>query len=360
MKKNKNIALLCASLSRGGAERVLISLAKYFKNNGYDAKIITSYKVDNEYEIPEGIKRINLTGKINSSGNFISRTFGSIKELRKTIKKEDIDILIIMGTPNCIYGITGSIFTKAKVIVSERNDPRHFTGKRSTKFLSRFLMKFADRFVFQTEDAKKFYDKQLKGRGTVIHNPILVDNLPEFFTGDREKTIVSMGRLNPQKNQKMLIDAFAEISEKIPEYKLIIYGEGSLRNDLESQIKELHLEDKISLPGNFLDVHERIKKASLFVMSSDFEGMPNALIEAMALGLPCISTDCPCGGPKELIENNKNGVLVPVNDESALVKQMLKIINNKEYATSISKEAVKIKNHLDIKNIGKQWEDYII
>lgn len=349
------LGIVCGSLSRGGAERVAIYLAEYMKQVNIDVCIITAGKAKNEYKMPEGIERINL----NESLNKIKALVVQVIKMNKIVKEKNIDIILIMGVPLCIYAIPGCFFTNAKIIVSERNDPEHFAGKRIVKIVSRCLIKMADGFVFQTRDAEKYYNKLLKKRSVVIPNPLLAENLPQPYQGKREKIIVSSGRLNKQKNQKMLIQVFTEIAEKIPEFKLIIYGEGELRQELETEIRHLNMEERILLPGNVTDLHERIRKASIFVLTSNFEGMPNALIEAMALGIPCISVDCPCGGPRELIKDGVNGILIPIEDTTLLKKAIINIIERSDYAASLGREAVNIKRTLNLDAIGMKWLEYL-
>ena len=338
------------SLARGGAERVTVYLAEYLARNGVACDIITERVYDHEYDVPNGVNRICL-----SRGNYFSK----VHELRKLIKQSGADVLLVMAVPNCIYASLAALGLKIRVVVSERNDPANFLGKPAVKHLSRFLMKFAHGFVFQTNDAKAYYAKKLSGRGTVIPNPLFTDSLPPAYEGEREKNIVSAGRLVPQKNQKMLIDAFSIFSKDHPDFSLTIYGEGALRGALETQARELGLDGKVFLPGNVSDLLQRTKSSAAFVMSSDFEGMPNALIEAMAIGLPCISTDCPCGGPGELINNGENGLLVPVGDTAALSDALKKLVDNPQLSEKIQKNAPSIRERLDSDLIGKAWLDYL-
>jgi len=221
-------------------------------------------------------------------------------------------------------------------------------------------MKLADGFVFQTEDAKLFYSKLLKGRGVVIPNPLFVEGMPEPYLGTREQRIVTAGRLVDQKNQKMLIEAFSIIASDYPNYILDIYGEGPNRSLLQNLILSKQLQDRVFLKGNVPDILERIKKASCFVMSSDFEGMPNALIEAMALGLPCISTDCPCGGPKELISDGLNGMLVKVGNVDNLADCLRRLLSNEKMANEMGSNAVKVREKLDAGKVVNDWNDYFM
>lgn len=347
----KKLGIIVGSLGRGGAERVSIYLAAYFRNHGWDCDIITLSKQENEYELSNGIKRYiayeTQTGVL-----------GKIKKLREKIKESSPDIILIMDTPLCTYTVLSMIGLKIPFIVSERNDPTHFSGNKLNIKIARFFMKKANGFVFQTNDAKRFYEKSLHGKGTVIPNPLVIENLPEVYSGEREKRIAAVGRLHMQKNHAMLIRAFAEVHKKYSEYFLDIYGEGPLENELKKLCCELGISDYVCFHGNVTDVVERIKKSAMFVMPSDFEGMPNALIEAMAVGLPCISTDCPIGGPKDLIENDVNGLLVKVGDDTELVKKITHFIENTKLAEKCGKSAANIRRKLDSNLIGKCWLEY--
>ncbi len=342
----KKLAIYCDSLSRGGAERVTICLAKYMIDAGISCDIITTRYGKEEYELPIGVTRYCADSR-------------SIKVLRKLFKKSGADTLLIMGVPICVFGIPASRRLNMKVVVSERNAPSMFAGRKSTKVLSRFLMKFADGFVFQTNDAKNFYAKVLNNRGTVIPNPIILDGFPEVYRGKRNSCIVTAGRLVGQKNHELLIKAFSKIANKYPDVNLIIYGEGNLRESLVALVKELDLWGRVNLPGNKENLPDLIKSSMLFVLPSHFEGMPNALIEAMALGLPCIATDCPCGGPRELIQNGKNGILVPVDDESALVDAMDNLISNELLRNKLGDKASEVRKSLNVSTIGATWKNFL-
>lgn len=354
----KKLVIICASLSRGGAERVAVYLSKYMVDRGVETTIVTADRKENEYVPFDGVVRYSLSDELKNS-NKVFRLFYQSNQLRAFLKANNIDTVLIMGVPLCIFAIPGCVGTGVKVIVSERNDPKHFAGKTIVKYLSRLFMKKADGYVFQTEEAKQFYGNGLGGNTIVISNPLLLERLPNSYDGERDKCIVTAGRLNPQKNQKLLIDSFAEIEKEYPDYKLVIYGEGYLERELKEYVVSKGIKEKVFFPGNVSDLLERINSASVFVMTSDFEGMPNALIEAMAIGLPCISTDCPCGGPRELIENRKNGILVSVNNKSELVLGIKTLLDDKELANKMGSEAKKIRTILNMDNIGEKWYKFL-
>jgi glycosyltransferase involved in cell wall biosynthesis len=172
--------------------------------------------------------------------------------------------------------------------------------------------------------------------------------------------VVGVGRLEEQKNFFLLIRAFKQLIHSYPDYKLVIYGEGNLRSELEGYASKKLPNDSFHFPGNNADLLNSIKDAEMFVLSSNYEGFPNVLIEAMAIGMPVISTDCPSGGPTELIRNGENGYLVPVNDDLAMFNSMLKIVQNSEYSTQMGKNATLVKEKYEAQAISELWLQYLI
>lgn len=351
----KNLIIYVDSLKRDGAERVSVNLSKYMTQQGVSCMLLTEWISENEYPVPDGVRRVS----IGVHGNKYVHYMQNVIKMRKILKQSSADTLLVMDLPGCLLAIPAAFGLKMKVVVSERNDPTHFPGKQIVAKVSRWLMSKADGFVFQTSGAKSFYKNITNNRGVIIPNPLFIDDLPQPFNGERKKAIVTAGRLTAQKNQKLLIEAYNEVQKRHPDYKLIIYGEGALRQTLTDQIKELNISEKVQMPGNKLDLLQRMKDSALFVMSSDFEGMPNALLEAMAIGLPCVSTDCPCGGPRAVIESGKNGLLVPVGNAEELEAAIEEMITDTEMADKMANEATKIRITLDSNNICKQWKDYL-
>ena len=349
--------LFCiGNLSKGGAERVVANLCNYLIKED-EVTIVTTKGKKSEYVLDERIK-IDCLENEEPNKNFILKNIERIKKLQKIVKKEKPDI-IISFLPEPSYRILFlKIFNhKLKVIVSVRNDPKVEYKSILSKCVMKILYPLANGFVFQTQEAKEYFNKNIQKKSVIIPNPIKEEFLCEPYTGKREKIIITVGRLEEQKNHKMLIDAFSKLPKEFSEYKLIIYGEGSLRRDLEKKIKDLNLLEKFLLPGQVDNIKDKIYKASLFVLSSNYEGMPNALMEAMALGIPCISTDCPCGGPRFLIKDGYNGYLIPTNDIYSLCKTMQNVLGKDQ--TEISKRANKIIVNLNPNKINKDWHEYI-
>ena len=187
----------------------------------------------------------------------------------------------------------------------------------------------------------------------IIPNPVTV----ACHASNTQPRIVSVGRLTPQKNQKLLIDAFKQICNSYPEHTLSIYGDGELKEKLSKMIVDYGIDNKVFLHGNIENVHEEISNSELFVLPSNYEGLSNALLEAMIIGLPCISTDC--AGSSEYIVDGKSGLLVPVNDRDALVTAMQKMLDNEELRQRCQKGAKNIIKRVDKDVVLKKWFEII-
>lgn len=358
--------LICESnFSAGGAERVVCNLANYLSRN-YEIKVLSLTKTNMAYKMDAKIECECIDKKdYKKTNNILLDVYNKINKnvirifkLNKQIKKYNPDIILSFLPEPSFFTL---LLKKKKipVVISVRNDPKVEYKNRIYNFLMRKLYPKADGIVFQTEEAKNYFEGIVKCPTCVIPNPINPNFIEEPFTGKRKKQIVSVGRLTEQKNQKILIDAFYQLPMEYDDYKLIIYGEGDLRETLEEKIKKYKMEDRIFLPGVVKNVKEKIYDSSLFVMTSNYEGMPNALMEAMALGLPVISTDCPCGGPSFLIENNINGILINLNNIDELKLAMIKILSDQSYSKIISQNASKISEKLDPEKINNYWKNFI-
>lgn len=348
------IGIIIGCLHYGGAERVASNLAKWLCAKGYDVSFYFTKKnnSEKEYSLPLGIKKFYCF-----RGNKISL----IMNLHRNIVHDSPDVVIVMGRPMCVYAVPALLLTSIPYLVSERSAPGSARIKRSTRILSDRLMNFADAFVFQTEGAKKYFPKEIQERGCVIANPIILEDMPVNYKGTRTKRIVAVGRLIKEKNYPMLIAAFSEVHKSKPDYILDIYGDGPERDYLEKMIVNLNAQSHIRLNHSRDDVLEAVKSAEIYVLCSDLEGMPNALIEAMAIGLPCISTNCPAGGPADLIKNNIDGILIDVNDVCALQEKILELIENPQNAQRMGENAQKkICANLSIDVVGLQWEKVLL
>ena len=345
-------------LGGGGAERVMVNLANYFtKESKNEVLLIALYPIENEYEI-SGNVRVKYLFSERYVGSVFKRDFHSVSQLRKTINEEKPDIVLAFLPIPCLRILVSAIGQKCKTILSVRSDPNFEYYNFFHKVLARTLYGFADVVVFQTQEARAFFPKRIQKKSVIIMNQVNEKFFEADIVNDR-KDVVALGRLIKGKNFEMLIEAFSKIYDKITD-NLIIYGEGPLREELEVLIKEKGLTERVFLPGHTQDVINSIKGAKAFVLSSDYEGMPNALLEAMALGVPCISTDCPCGGPREIITDGENGFLVPVNDAVSLAEKLLELINNEELKNKFSEEARESAEKFKPDKIFNEWENVLL
>ncbi len=257
------ILFFTGELSEGGAERVISILANELAGKGFDVEILKYYNSVDFYPLAASAKTNSIeekTGKKNKLANVLW--------LRKYCRKH-ADIVVSFLAPFNIYALTANLFNRVPVIVADRNDPRYVPGGSFMRMIRNLLYRTADGIVLQTRNNQRYFSEAVQKKSIVIGNPVnMKDEAGMALRTDKEKQIVSAGRLMPQKNQKMLIEAFSEIRNEYPDYRLVIYGEGPFRKELEDLISDLGLNDSVSLPGNTRNLFEQISKAEFFVLSS--------------------------------------------------------------------------------------------
>lgn len=352
----KKIDIITRAMTSGGAERVIAQLANYFTEKDISCRIITTENGEVMYPLHEKIDIVAIGKKSNNK--VIDRIL-RYKTIRSVVQKNKPDVVLTMPEDTGIYAILALIGTGIPVYVSERNNPWVMPDVKITRLLRKVAYPFAQGIIFQTQMAKSFFPQYIQKKGVVLQNPVDATRIPEPYIGERKKVFSAVGRLEPQKNFPMLIRAFSEFHKREKDYKLVIYGEGRERINIENLIKELHLENSVSLPGRNKDVLNCINDCAAFILSSDYEGMPNALIEAMCMGMPVISTDCPSGGPREIIENEKNGLLIPVNDELRMTQAMFNIIKDGN-SCLLGQNAYKTGKHLMDASVFEDWKNVLI
>ena len=354
------IVFVSQPLSTGGAERVVASLANRFYELGHEIKIVVVDNGDsNVYFVHEQIEFVHISKPSNPMLDLLHRA----RVMRSFFSEYEPDIIIPFTTQKNISVLLATLFTKHKVIACERNNPREDPTNKVLRLLRKLLFWTADGYVFQTENAKRYFSKRIQKKSTVIPNPIS-DTLIEPWLGKKENRIVMASRLNPQKNIDMAIDAMKEISKRYPDYILEVYGKSysglyDYENHLKQRVAMEGLQKYVFFKGFCTDVHEQIKKASIFLITSNHEGMSNSLMEALALGLVCISTDDPNGGARALIQSNENGILIPVGDSNACIAAIDNILKNDILREKCSNNALKIRKELSSERIAEIWLEYI-
>lgn len=341
----------------GGAERVVANLANQFSEDNNEVIVITSIRHKREYSLNERVKRYNLEEK-EITGR-LKKNVSRISKLRKIVKNEKMDILIsFMAEPN-YRAVLATIGLRTKCLISVRNDPNREYAGCIGRFLGQHLLPLADSCVFQTAEAQAWFPSKLQKKSKIIPNAVK----EEFFHIKRERIpglIVTCGRLTSQKNHTLLINAFCQIASDFPEAFLQIYGEGELHDQLQTLIDSTRYKDRITLMGATNNVPEVLSKANIFVLSSDYEGMPNALMEAMAAGVACISTDCPCGGSRMLLGTDKYRMLVPIKDMSALSDAIKQYLNTPQLVNEVGLYLQGCAKEFKPDKIFEYWQSYII
>lgn len=356
------IGFLINDLDAGGAERATVSLANHFANYGADTKIITFRDCESFYPLDEKVEHCKIRFDEIEHTLSLKRLIGAVKRMftiRSYIRSLELDVLIGMSFSMTWYAVFATIFTATKSVGTERNNPYKYKATKVNTILRKVFYRLCNGYIFQTKKSAEFFTDTLRNTDIIIPNAIFNETVYELSPPQkREKIICAVGRLTEQKRFDLMIDAFAKITEQIPEYKLIIFGEGELRASLENQIQKLGLQNKVYLPGKNSDAVKVVNRSSLFVLSSDLEGMPNVLIEAMAMGVPCVSTRCDMG-PEELIDNNINGILVSVGNSDEIADAILRIIKNPDLAKKLSLNARHLLNTHSIEHISDKWLTFL-
>lgn len=347
----KKIIFIIGSMRRGGAERVISILANEYSDNGWEVQIITLLDNSNDYILRDSINVINITDAKKSR---IQQLPIWLIELRKQFKKFNPDVIVSFIARINILTLIAALGLNKKIIISERSDPTADGRGVFVKLATYFLYPYANNIIFQTKWAKSCFPTKISRKGHIIQNPI---NITTKATDIRGKKIVAVGRLLPEKNHHLLIDAFSEIIASYPEYKLFIYGDGLLKDELNERITSLKLQDKVFLPGNVLDIHEKISDAEIFVLSSNYEGLSNALLEAMMMGIPCISTKC--AGSTEVIDDKHNGLLVDIGNKYQLVQAVKYLLDDKNRAKEIGLRGMDSVTNFKSVNIIRAWKKCI-
>ena len=352
----KKLMVVTHKMSGGGCERVIAQLLTCFSRDGIDCSLVTECGVPSFYDLPEAVRQIYLTFDNTLKP---SRIFRAYKKLRKLVKQEKPDLVLALPEKVNVWTVLFLLGTGVPVVVSERNDPHRHPENKIKRFLRRLVYPFANGFIFQTQDAADFFPKSIRKRGVVLDNPLDTSRIPAPYTGVRRKVIAAAGRLHEQKNFDLLIRAFARFYKTHHEYELVIYGEGPDKEALMKTASSLGVAGAVELPGQSKTLLEDMNDCSMFVLSSDYEGMPNVLIEAMACGLCCIATNCPIGGVRSLIADGENGLLIPTGSERALLSALTTAADDPALAERLGKNASEIQKRLDEAVVAAEWRHYL-
>jgi GalNAc-alpha-(1->4)-GalNAc-alpha-(1->3)-diNAcBac-PP-undecaprenol alpha-1,4-N-acetyl-D-galactosaminyltransferase len=362
-----HITLVVSSLSCGGAERAVILIAEGLSNRGYKVSLITIAGTEKDfYKVPDGVCRITLN-LAKDSPTLIHALWNNLYRLmvlRQTINSLKPDAVISHMYPSNILTLLSLLKTKYPVIVTEQNDPQMSPNQGWWGKLRRLVYPLAANVVSVSQGVDKSFEWLPKRKRTVIYNPLQpindmksTINIPKGADPSK-KWIIAMGRLEYQKNFELLLSAFHKLVDKHPNWQLLIFGEGLLRPKLEELVEDLGLTDRAFLPGITNDPFSILKRAELFVLSSRFEGLANVLFEALACGLPVVSTDCP-SGPREIIQDGIDGVLVPSEDVFALSAAMDRLMSDEVERKRLAERAPEGSSRFSLDTITEKWEQLL-
>ncbi len=339
--ENKKILFVSYKLCDGGAENVLAKVANHLSYNGNNITILLYQRSDHEYFVDDSVNVISLGTAASKGENNVSRTINRVRAIRSIVKKEQPSVIIPFLDSMVRESVLATVGLSSKVIATVRNSPFNTpSGEFARKIRNLFCMLSSAVWV-QNRDQKAYFNKVIQKKTFIVGNPVNEEflNTKKVYQNKVLK-FVTCGRLHEQKNHKFLINAFAEVVQLYPDITLSIYGVGPMEADLKCYISSLGMDDNIFLMGRTNDVCHTLLEYDCFILSSDFEGMPNALMEAMAVGLPCISTDCPTG-PSDLIDQKGNGLLVPIGSVDKMKEAICFVVENVDQAESMGIEAKK-------------------
>lgn len=341
------IVFVLPDMRGGGSERVVALLANEYAARGYQVTILLFAGNQTVYPLDQRIK-VYIAGKPSGGNPWVQiKRLINMRQFYKNNRGCYIFSFCVRGS---IYSVLTAAGIPHRLLVSERNDPNRISEKR----LRNWSYRKAEKIVFQTEEMKNCFPEDIRKKSVVIPNPVSAD-MPEPFKGKRKKRVVSVARLQPQKNHKLLLNAFAEFQKRFSEYELHIFGIGELEDELKKQAKELQIDNKVIFRGFSSNVQQEIRDSAMFVQSSDYEGISNSMIEALAIGVPVIATDCPVGGARMYIEDGISGILTAVGDEKALAEAMIKIADDPEFAQKLSDNSVKIRERYSLAQIADRF-----
>jgi len=343
-------------ITYGGAPRMIISIAEAMSNYGHEVSIFSYASEMSIIPIPPKVNFIKGKKFIKSK---ILRHIIKIGEIRKVLANEAPDVVISFMPYPSILSIVAKIGLGCKVIVCERGDPSIYKG--FINLIGHRILRFADGAVFQTEGARNYYyNGNLYRKSTVIPNAVTLEKIARVQLSERNNEIAFVGRFDiKQKRQDLALIAFSNVLKKYPTMKLVFYGDGEDIGRIERLASDYQISSNVLFLGKVDNIHMYLKESRMFLLTSDYEGIPNALIEAMCVGLPCVATDCSPGGARLLIDNFHNGILVPSGDIDAISAACIYVLDCPEEGEKFGIAAQNISENFSPSIIYPKWESYI-
>lgn len=358
------LTLVISSLFAGGAERVMSVMANYWAAKGWQITLLTfdDGKVPPFYHLDCHVNHISLA-IASESPSLVAGIWNNLKRiqvLRAAIADSQPDTVISFIDKINVITLLAKLGLNIPVIVSERTDPKMSITGTVWDRIREWTYPYAERIVVQSKGAQDYFSTKLQARTYIIPNPVLLPDIGVSTTNGAliKPSVIAIGRFSEEKCFNLLLKAFAKLQDSHPQWTLIILGEGVLRTELEVLREQLGLSNRVHLPGRVKNIYEFLKEADIFVMSSRFEGFPNALCEAMACGLPVISTDCP-SGPREIIRDGVDGILVPNGDVDALAAAMKRLMSDEAERQRLASRAKDVTQRFSLDKVMEMWENLV-
>jgi GalNAc-alpha-(1->4)-GalNAc-alpha-(1->3)-diNAcBac-PP-undecaprenol alpha-1,4-N-acetyl-D-galactosaminyltransferase len=360
------IALVISTLRAGGSERVMSIMANHWASRDTEVSIITlSSKTSDCYGLHPSVRRVGLDLLSTPAhiGQALRSNIQRMNRLRHELRSSRPDVVISFGDATNVLMLIASLGLGIRVIISERTDPRHCPIGSAWAGLRSLLYRRANAVVVQSYAVRDWASRLVEAKALhVIPNPVKpVLNGSEFpsIRQGSARTVVAMGRLGKEKRFDLLLRAFERCTRKHSDWSLIVLGEGQERRPLEALAGNLGITDRVRFSGQVSEPAVVLRRADLFVLSSRYEGFPNALLEAMACGLAVIATDCP-SGPREIIREGVDGVLVPPNDLDALASSMDRLMEDQAERQRLGANAVEVIERFGVQKIMNMWDDLLV
>ncbi len=343
----KKIVFIIPNMTGGGTERVISLLSTEYIKRGFQVAIMQFAGYQHAYELDSRVEDFSVSAQ--SGGNPLIQ-LRRIRDMRRYFKKNPDCHIFAFCVNGAVFSAVATLGKRHPFLVAERNSPESCKEKK----IRNWAYRRADVITFQTADGIDYFPAAIAKKAVIIPNPIDA-SIPQRYEGERAKKIVTVGRLHSQKNQALLLEAFSDFRAARTDYTLHIYGEGELEEKLKAYAVELGLGDSVVWHGFSARVKEEIADSRMFVLSSDFEGISNSMLEALAMGIPTISTDCPIGGARVYMKNNESGLLVPVGDRKALAEAMLRVAGDDELAERLSINGAKVREQYSPGSIAERF-----
>ena len=339
-----------------------VNLANGFAMGDDDVTLITLASEKSDfYDVPENVSRVALDCMAASKGllSALRRNRQRVSLIKDTLRTLSPDVTISFCTETNILVLLAGKRLATKIVITEHLDPVKASYGRVWETLRRCTYPIADCLVSVSNGVRQGFNWMPASKNRVIYNPISVSESSDQFDvpavcDQSKKWISSMGRLENQKGFDVLLDAIAIARERLKEWQVCIIGDGPLRREIETKIRDLELGELVVLTGRLKQPHDLIRRSKIFVMASRFEGFPMAHAEALMCGVPVIATDCP-SGPSEMIETGVNGMLVPTESPEDIASALLGLIDDPALLARLAVRAPEIASRLGVKPIVKQW-----